>query len=302
MPCLLFTVSDRNDHPKRLTEIFLNYVYFGVALLATTFGLLQLRRLSDHRAAAAAWQRLLTAPSCLPDCFELSLSEGLPEPAQRYFNFMIAPGAQLSATTEITMGGALALGTKDKPNYQPMQARQILSPPHGFVWNLEAGRWPVRIAGSDGIEGGNSWVRFWLMGIVPVVRAGGGIDHLRAAFGRVVAEAAIWTPAALLPQNGVTWEVVDTNTARATVTHRGLTQTVDIRVNEEGRPMWVVIPRWTDANPEKTYRIQPFGGTLLDFREVEGYRLPFRVDGGNLFGTDAYFPFYRVEVQQIRPI
>jgi hypothetical protein len=50
----------------------------------------------------------------------------------------------------------------------------------------------------------------------------------------------------------------------------------------------------------REYRIQPFGGTLSDFREVQGYRLPFRVEGGNMFGTGAYFPFFRAEVAAIR--
>jgi len=278
----------------------MKFLYIAVALFVITIGALQLWRHSDNRSATAAWQRLAHAPSNLPGHFDASLVKDLPEAAQRYFQFAIAPGAKLSTVTEIDMSGTLSLGTKEDPNYQPMYARQILSPPHGLIWQLRAGTWPISIAGSDGMEGEHSWVRFWLMGVLPVARAGGDKDHLRAAFGRVVAEAAFWTPAALLPQNGVTWESVDADTARATVVHRGMTQTADIHVDAAGRPDWVMIPRWTDANPEKVYRIQPFGGTLDDFREVEGYRLPFRVDGGNFFGTDAYFPFYRARVEQIR--
>jgi hypothetical protein len=40
-----------------------------------------------------------------------------------------------------------------------------------------------------------------------------------------------------------------------------------------------------------TRREQPFGGYLSDFREVNGYRLPMRVEGGNLIGTGDYLPF-----------
>jgi hypothetical protein len=63
---------------------------------------------------------------------------------------------------------------------------------------------------------------------------------------------------------------------------------------------WVMIQRWTDANPDRQFRLQPFGGHLADFREVAGYRLPFRVEGGNFFGADEYFPFYKAEVEAIR--
>jgi hypothetical protein len=158
----------------------------------------------------------------------------------------------------------------------------------------------MRIAGSDGFDGETSWVRFWLASLVPIVRAGGNRDHARAAFGRVVAEAVFWAPAALLPQRGVTWESVDANVARATVSRNGMTQTVDVTVAEDGQPTMVVIPRWTDANPEKTYRLQPFGGYLSDFRDFGGYKLPAHVEGGNMIGTADYFPFYIADVEDLR--
>jgi hypothetical protein len=62
----------------------------------------------------------------------------------------------------------------------------------------------------------------------------------------------------------------------------------------------VVIQRWSNANPAQVYREQPFGGDLSDFRRVGGYRLPFRVEGGNLIGTPDYFPFFKAEVTAIR--
>jgi hypothetical protein len=46
--------------------------------------------------------------------------------------------------------------------------------------------------------------------------------------------------------------------------------------------------------------MQPCGGTLADFRETDGDRLAFWVDAGKIFVTDAYFPFYRVQVEGIR--
>jgi hypothetical protein len=39
---------------------------------------------------------------------------------------------------------------------------------------------------------------------------------------------------------------------------------------------------------------------MSDFREVDGYRLPFHVEAGNLYGTDDYFPFFIAEVTAIR--
>lgn len=232
--------------------------------------------------------------------FDPSLVADLPEPARRYFLYTIAPGARIRTVTEIRMHGEIGLGTQDEPNYLPMHAEQMLAPPYGLVWELCAGKGLMRISGSDGFDGETSWVRFWLLKSIPIVRAGGTSDHARAAFGRVVAEAVFWAPAALLPGPCVSWEAVTTDVARATVTYGDRVQTADVTVAEDGRPEMVVIPRWTDANPEKTFRLQPFGGFLSEFREFDGYRLPTRVEGGNFIGTEAYFPFYKARVDGIR--
>jgi hypothetical protein len=43
-----------------------------------------------------------------------------------------------------------------------------------------------------------------------------------------------------------------------------------------------------------------FGGELSEFRTASGYCLPFRVDGGNFFGTAEYVPFYKARVTAAR--
>lgn len=254
------------------------------------------RRFAGEREARQAWMQLASGRDGPASRFDPAMVATLPEPAQRFFRFAIEPGARLGTVVEITMEGELSLGTKDRPKDQPMRAQQLLAPPHGLVWRVRSGQGAMRIAGSDAMVAGRSWTRFWLLGAIPVVRAGGDRDHLRSSFGRVVAEAAFWAPASLLPQAGVEWAAVDANTARATVAHGGLRQQVDIRVNADGQPDWVSIQRWSNANPQGVYREQPFGGELADFRSVQGFRVPFQVDGGNFFGTSDYFPFYRVRV------
>ena len=236
----------------------------------------------------------------LPARFEPSMVAGLPEPARRFFHFAIQPGTALRTVVHLKMEGEISLGTKEEPKYQPMKASQVLAAPHGLVWELDAGRGAMRVPASAGMVADRWWTRFWLLRSIPIVRAGGDRDHLRSSFGRVVAEAAFWSPAFLLPRPGVEWSHIDGDTARVTVTHGVLVQSADIRVDAHGQPMWVSMPRWTNANPDKAWRLQPFGGEVSDFRMVAGYRIPFRVDGGNFFGTPDYFPFYRAQVLEAR--
>jgi hypothetical protein len=252
-------------------------------------------RALDHRADQVAWERLIAGQAGQTRTFNAAMTAGLPEPAQRYFNFTIARGTPLYTALEIDMTGEIGLGTKDAPGYRGMEARQILAPPYGLVWKMKTGP----ISGSDGALPDTSWTRFWLFGLIPVVRAK-GLDHHRSAFGRVVAEGAFWAPASLLPSESVRWEPIDENGARAIVTFGNFEQAVDVTVDEAGAPIMVVIQRWSNANPEQVYREQPFGGHLSEFKNFGGYRLPTRVEGGNLIGTPDYFPFFKADVTAIR--
>lgn len=256
-------------------------------------------RWSDHQADRRIGASLAATQPENPAQFDPEMVADLPEPARRYFSFTIRPGTPLYTVAEIEMVGQFSLGTKESPDYMAMRAHQVLAAPEGFVWRMSARNGPMSVSGSDAAAHGMSWTRFWLMGLVPVARISGTDDHRRSAFGRYVAEAVFWTPAALLPGPGVVWEQVNETTARVTVTHEGIQQSVDVTVDAEGRPLTVVFPRWSDANPEKTFKLQPFGGSLTQFRDFDGFRLPTHVEAGNQFGTDAYFPFFIADITGI---
>lgn len=252
----------------------------------------------DVHAERTLWDQLVATQPSQASHFDESMVEALPEPARRYFCYSIRTGTPLVTVAEIVMQGEFSLGDKEAPNYMPMTATQVLAAPHGFIWKVRAGTW-LPIGGSDAAGNGTSWSRFWLAGILPVARAGGDPDHARAAFGRYVAEAVFWTPAALLPRAGVRWEPVDDSTARVIVSHGELQQAVDLTTGASGQAEKVVFQRWSNANAEETYRLQPFGGFLSEYKEFDGFRLPTRIEAGNFFGTDDYFPFFRATVSAV---
>jgi len=272
-------------------------VFIFALIAALGLGLIALLLLSllDRSADRAEWDRLAALQPEEPERFDPDMVTSLPEPARRYFAYTIRPGAPLLPVAVIEMTGEFSLGTKENPRYQPMDARQILAVPEGFVWSMRT-RGGMPVSGSDS----GSWTRFRIFGLIPVGRLGGDRDHTRSAFGRYVAEATIWAPAALLPRPGVSWSAVDADIARVTITHGQLEQAVDVKVDPAGRPVEVSFQRWSNANADKVHRLQPFGAVMSDFREVGGYRLPFRIEAGNMFGTADYFPFFLADVTDIR--
>ena len=265
-------------------------------IAAAVLGALRLWRWTDARHDRDVWRSLAERASRSAIRFDERTVADLPEPARRYFLYAIAPGTPLRTCAEIEMTGELGLGTKAAPGYRQMRARQILAAPEGFVWRVTSGS----LSGSDGAAASGSWSRFWLFGLLPVARVAGGPDHHRSAMGRMAAEAVFWTPAALLPGPGIRWEAADADTARLVMRIGGHEHVIDLAVTAGGQPTRIVLQRWSDANPEKTYRLQSFGGDLSDFRMIDGYRVPMRVEGGNLIGTEAYFPFYKAEIRRIR--
>ena len=246
----------------------------------------------DARAVGHVWRELGAYPAVNTGTFALSMLDGLPEAAQQYFRYTIKPGTPLYTAVELEMTGELGFGDKADPKYAPMRAKQILASPFGLVWKLNCGA----VSGSDAATPSRSWTRFWLFNVIPIVRIGGNADHLQSAFGRVIAESAFWAPASLLPNEYVQWEQLAPSTARATVTQGDFVQSIEITMREDGQPISVKINRWSNANVDKEYRSQPFGGYLSEYREFNGYRLPTNVVGGNHIGTDDYFPFYKARI------
>lgn len=267
--------------------LFLLVLFLAIAVLA-------LWRHSDRRADRAEMDRLIATQPSEPERFSLEMVADLPEPARRFFAFAIAEGTPLATVALIEMEGRFGMGDKADPGYLPMRAKQVLAAPEGFVWAMTSGG-AMRMAGSDS----GTWTRFWLFGLAPVARFGGNADHARSAFGRYVAEAVFWTPAAVLPGPNVIWEPVSENVARFAMRRGELEQSVEVTVDAEGRPQHVSFMRWSDANPDKVHRLQPFGGYLSEFRDFGGFTLPTHVEAGNMFETDDYFPFFIADITDV---
>jgi hypothetical protein len=270
-----------------------------IVLIVVALAALGVWRFTDVRAERSVAAALYATQRADPPRFNETFLEGLPEPAQRFFRFAIAPGTPLYTVADIEMEGRLSLGTADNPNWMAMTARQVLGAPDGFLWQPKLSVGGLPMMGSDAALHRTSWTRFWLAGLLPVVRAGGNADHARSAFGRYVGEAVFWTPAALLPGEGVRWEPLGENSAQVTLSAFGMEQSVELHVDARGAPTRIIFPRWSDANPQKEFQIQPFGGDLSEFQTFEGFTVPTVVHAGNFYGTADYFPFYQVRVTSV---
>lgn len=260
---------------------------------------LAVSRFIDDKNTQSLWSGLILNAPTHSERFDPNNVAALPEPARRFFLYTLKAGTILHSAVELEMSGEFSLGTKAHPNYMPMEAKQILAAPSGFIWDVSAGKGVMNFIGSDAAHPKGSWTRFWMWGVLPVARLGDSDDHKKSSFGRYMSEAVFWLPSTVLPSHNISWEEVSQDIARVTIKHDGMTLSVDITVNEIGQPIIIEFQRWSNANPEKTFKFQSFGGYLSDFKEFNGYMLPTKVEAGNHFGTDDYFPFYKVNITTI---
>lgn len=274
----------------------------GLAALAV-LAALAFKGWQDRREVAKHIASLTAHANSTPMAFSHAMIADLPAPAQRFFRFAVAEGAPLYTVADVAMGGTFDMGNGAKPNQLPMSARQVIAPPHGFVWRSKMGK-GLSFSGSDGLIGDTSWTRFRMLGLLSVARVGGDADHHRSAFGRLVGDSLIWLPTAFLAQANAGWDSLawaeeGKDTAAVTVRRGGLEETVYVTVDEAGRPQAIWLERWSNENAGKTYRRQPFGGALSDFETVSGLSTPARVIAGNHYGTQSYHPFFDARVEEI---
>ncbi|MBN8293500.1 hypothetical protein JI664_16125 [Rhodobacter sp. NTK016B] len=251
--------------------------------------------LRDRQEVLRLRAALLAARAPEPERYDPAMVQDLPEIAQRYFARAIRPGTPLSRVVTLRMEGTFLLNGQPLP----MTARQILTP-GGFIWEAAMGSGIMRIAGSDGLDDrqdealgeGRSWTRFGIWGVIPVARAGGSDDHRRSARTRALLES-VWTPAAFLPRFGAQWEQTGPDSARVSLAAFGDVPAMEITLNADGTLETITALRWSNANPQREYRLQPFGGRVLETRDFNGFGIPSRVEMGNLWGTPDYDGFFR---------
>lgn len=252
---------------------------------------------SAMNEAERAWRDIADAREPDPDRFDPEMVSAPPEITRRYFAHAIAPGTPLSTTAALEMRGTFLLGDKGAEQAFEMTARQILAPPRHFVWIPAMKSGPMRISGSDALVDGRAWTRFWMFGVIPVANATSSADLVRSATFRSAIEG-IWVPSSLLPQNGARWEQTGPDTARVTIASVAPAVVLDLRIAPDGALRELVGQRWSNANRDKVFRSQPFGGTVEAERSFDGFTIPSVIRAGNHYGTPDYLPFFQAELTE----
>jgi hypothetical protein len=163
-----------------------------------------------------------------------------------------------------------------------------------FTWRARVG--PLEVV--DRFAAGSGSTRGLLLGRVPLFRSDDA-DVTRSAAGRAALEA-IWAPAGLLPERGVSWRAEADDLIVAAWEVPPEHPEVWLRIRPDGGLVSAWARRW--GNPDRAgFRYVPCGCEVHAERRFGALVVPSRVTVGWHFGTPSYRPFFKAEIRDLRP-
>lgn len=220
----------------------------------------------------------------------------LPPPVQSWLRQAGVAGREAIRTVYLEQTGTMR--TEPEGKWMEVEARQwFATRPPGFVWLADVVALPgIHLAGRDKYLDGKGHMRIELLSLVPVADSGGeSIDQ--GAMLRYLAES-VWFPTAAL-EDDLRWEPVDERSARATMTHGGLTASGVFRFDPEGRVVSFSARRYYDRKEGPTLEDWLIELDPNAWREFGGVRVPtraqvtWRLDAGD-------FTWYKLGISSIR--
>jgi hypothetical protein len=169
--------------------------------------------------------------------------ERLPEPVQRWLRYSKVVGAELPTTVRLRQDGQFQMEGR---GWMPFTAEQYftINPP-AFLWKARFRMAPlISVSGRDRDQSGEGSIEMLVLSLVPVAnKSGGGLNQ--GALLRFLGEIQ-WFPAAALADY-ITWQAVDSQSARATLTYGGIAAPMTFTFGADGRLIESAALRYNDG-------------------------------------------------------
>ena len=229
-----------------------------------------------------------------PKIYDQKEIEGLPEPVQRFFRTVIKDGQAIVASVKLSQQGLFNMSeTEDK--WSPFTATQFVTTQRpGFDWDARIQMTPgVNAFVHDTYLLGEGNLHASLLGLFTVAKMHNTPELNQGELLRFFAEAP-WYPTALLPSQGVRWEAIDDNSARATLTDGATTVSLVFQFNAEG----AIATMRAEARYRDKLTAMPWGGRFWEYSVRNGMLIPLEGEVGWEYpeGTRLYFKGRTTEI------
>jgi len=199
-----------------------------------------------------------------------AMSSGeVPPPVARFLAHTLPANTKPIRTAHLSQEGEFFLNGA----WKPLRATQMFtaSPP-AFVWDARIELMPlVQVYVRDAYILGRASMRARVAGLYPVVNQADTPELNAGALMRFLGEAT-WLPTRLMPGDGLTWEGVDADRAKATLTDGTTTVSLTFRFSGDGDIVELYSPdRFREVNG--TFVPTPWRVRAEGYANVAGIRV-----------------------------
>jgi len=217
--------------------------------------------------------------------------KGLPEPVQRYLTHSQVIGKEKIRTVRLKQKGFIR--TKPVKKWMPFDAEQYYTTDlPAFIWHASVKPFYLIRARDKFYEGkGNMLIK--LLSLIEIADAS-GYEMDQGTLVRYLNEI-MWFPTAYL-NNNIQWEPIDSNSARATISYKGVTASAVLYFDEKGDLTNFIAERYMDV--EGKFFKETWSTPISEYKEIKRIRIPIKGEGvWNLSSGD--FSYIRLEITDI---
>ena len=218
---------------------------------------------------------------------------GLPLCVQKWLENSQVVGKERIRTVRLKQKGLMR--TKQDGSWMSVEAEQYFTVDEpGFIWKAKVKMAPlIYFAGRDKYSEGKGNMLIKVLSLITVVN-GKGREMDQGTMLRYLAESA-WFPTAAL-SNYIKWEEIDSHSARATMSYKGVTASGVFTFNEQGEVIRFAAKRYMESGGK--YVLENWSGVSTDYKDFNGIRIPTKTDVfWNLKTGD--FNWYKCEITEI---
>lgn len=245
-------------------------------------------------------QQLDGVPDTPPVKITQDMLEPLPQSVQNWLIDAGAIGADEIRTVTLKQTGWMRLKPEQEKWMKAEAEQTITANPPSFIWTVKTNMAPFgQVVGRDRFESGKADMLIKAAGLLPIVQVSNNAKTDESALQRFLMEMAWYPTAALSPY--VTWEELDANAARATMTYRGISGSADFYFSEAGELQKVIAYRYKD-NDKSASRL-PCVAEIKEHHNAGAYKIPSKVEI-SWYLEEGKFTWYKFEVHgaEIDPI
>jgi hypothetical protein len=226
------------------------------------------------------------------DVITEEMTASLPAPVQRWMGNIGIIGMKPIHTAYFEQRARMKL-KPDQAEWYPAEVVQYVTMDRpGFLWKVNMKMFSaLNVAGRDRFQDGQGSMTIKIGSLIPVVNAANDRKTNQSTLQRYLMEL-VWYPTAVFSPY-ITWEEIDENTAKATMTYNGVSGSATFYFDDSGNLLKVSAFRYKSSD-ENAVKAECIGETK-EIRVVDGIKIPTKVNITWVL-EDGLFTWYETEI------